>query len=264
MSETRIFPEQRKDISAELIHRENDRDGLPIEVWEHDNLRWLQIGSDDVQALVSKQHPEKPALSCNQAMLTALLFRPSYPSLLNLGTGGGSFERFFLNTFPDTEIASLDSNSTVVSIARRFLFLDPEHPVIIDDANSFLSRHKKHYSLIFSDIFEQSSPPSCLFNDTYYEHCHRCLDEQGILVLNLAPRSEEELLAMFLGVRKHFNTVAFMNFDHCANYLIFAFKQETTTDSLIAQNDIRYLQERIGLTLTDTLERMVWLPRKSS
>ena len=256
----RSFVQALSKLELDPLHSERDNNGHLIEVHEHQKLRWMQIGSRDLQALVRVDDPALPLLNTNQSMLAALLFCPSPQSMLNLGLGGGSFERFFTHAFPELSMTSVELNTTVVDLARQFFFLPPHYPVVIECADSFLARGSKQYDLILCDIFDSRDHPACLLNADFYGHCHRSLSTRGVLALNLAPKTRDELLEILVAVRKHFSWVLLLDVDHCGNYLVYCLKQEAEVREVLEAR-AESLQQSWGLELVDIPDRLTRLPK---
>jgi len=256
----RSFVKALSKLELDPLHSERDNNGHLIEVREYQKFRWMQIGSRDLQALVHVDDPARPLLNTNQAMLAALLFCPSPQSMLNLGLGGGSFERFFTHAFPKLSMTSVELNTAVVGLARKFFFLPPHYPVVIECAENYLARGSNQYDLIFCDVFDSRDHPSFLSNADFYGHCHRCLSTRGVLALNLAPKTRDELLEILVAVRKHFSWVLLLDVDHCGNCLVYGLNQEAVAREVLEAR-AESLQERWGLDLVDIPERLTRLPK---
>jgi len=232
-----------------------------VRVREHENVRWMQIGSDHIQAIIDVSQPEEPLAISNQVMLLALIFQSQPHTVLNLGLGGGSLERFFLSHFPNTRMTSVEVSETVIDIARDYFFLPTEHEVITQSAPTYMARNKEQFSIIFTDIFIQGSHPQCLFDSVFYRDCYRSLTESGVLVINSVPGSESELGQLLAALREHFDTVAIFNAPDSSNYIVFAmmpgYRHPETFDA-----QARQWLERFKLTIGDLADLMTWIPQK--
>ena len=256
----RSFVKALSKLELDPLHSERDNNGHLIEVREYQKFRWMQIGSRDLQALVHVDDPARPLLNTNLSMLAALLFCPSPQSMLNLGLGGGSFERFFTHVFPKLSMTSVELNTAVVGLARKFFFLPPHYPVVIECAENYLARCSNQHDLIFCDVFDSRDHPVFLLNADFYGHCHRCLSTKGVLALNLAPKTRDELLEILVAVRKHFSWVLLLDVDHCGNYLLYGLKQEAGVRELLEAR-AEHLQQSWGLELMDLPGRLTRLPK---
>ena len=142
-----LTPEQSQVLHSELV------DGQLIEVREFENYRWLQLGGRSIQGLMDVDTPDQILLPNIQALLTTLLVCPEANRLLNLGFGCGSIERFFNAKLPELEITSLESNATVIRLAREFFFIADDNQIVNAAAEEYLEKETASYDIILCDIF---------------------------------------------------------------------------------------------------------------
>ncbi len=75
-------------------------------------------------------------------------------SLLLLGLGGGSVARIARALAPHARIVGVEIDPEVVRMARRWFDLDAlDVEVVVDDANAFLARDRRHFDAILDDLF---------------------------------------------------------------------------------------------------------------
>ncbi|MDX1518945.1 MAG: hypothetical protein R3318_02400 [Gammaproteobacteria bacterium] len=206
---------------TQLLYR-----GENAEIRQFHQYRWLNLDGDLIQSIMDLEQPARLLNPVNIYMLTALAFTTNLSSVLNLGFGGGVFERFFRHYCPEIQLHSVESNETVIHLAREFFDIDPDYPVYLQPAEKFVSEVDAAYGLILCDIFSQEHHPDCLYHDAFYRDCQRCLDEDGLMVVNLVTDTEEKLLEVLLPLRKSFAYSCLLEIPHHNNILVFSCRHD--------------------------------------
>ena len=253
-SETTVLP--RYDDGTVIYH--DSKDGVTIEVREQGRFRWMHFGSHAIQSILDKHSPSIPRHPYNIAMLAALLFVQRPQNILNLGVGGGSIERFFYGFYPDTRVTSVELSSHVTAVAREYFFIDKDHPVIEDSAEHFIRSDQGVYDIVFCDIFFMDEHPLALNNADYYEALSQRLNDNGILVLNLLPKSESELLIILRALREALPWGYLFELTDHKNILVFCFKQRPSVMELLEPR-AQVLKDAIGLDMRSIPSRLISL-----
>jgi spermidine synthase len=248
------------NLDGRLLYAD-ESNGQTIEVREQGDLRWLHFGGHAIQALMRLDRPDELLLPYNIAMLGALLFVDKPRHLLNLGLGSGSFERFFRARMPGLSVTSVESNATVVDLARQYFFIPQQQSVFIQSADDFLLRHKKIYDLIFCDIFAGDHHPTFMEQAPFYESLSRCLRENGVVAMNLLPKNDTELLNILLAVRRHFAWVWLMEFPDHRNIVLYLMNHKPLEKSELELRAAE-LGRSLGVDLGDLPRRLLRLPEK--
>jgi len=204
-------------------------------VRELDGLHWMHFGDGAIQAMLALQDPSRPIIPYQLNMLMALLFNPAPASLLNLGLGGGSFERFFTAYMPELSLTSVESDTAVIGLQQEYFPIPDPVPVIECDAATFLAGTNKVFDLVLCDIFARTGPPVCLSQEVFYANIYRHLSAQGVLVINLLPEGEPELLASLLVLRASFSQVVMLQLPGFRNILLFCLKRDPSGHDLLQQ-----------------------------
>ncbi len=247
-----LRPNQSELLYSECVN------GQLIEVREFEHYRWVQIGGSSIHSLMDVSSPSQIMLPNAKAMMTALLFCPKPQQLLNMGFGGGLFERFFATNFPELKITSLESNETVIRLSKEFFFIAEEHPVINDSAEHFLSKEQTSFDIILCDIFSAEKHPDCLYEEIFYINASHCLNRTGVFALNLIPTSEEDVVTIVIAMRNSFNHISLLEVPGHANVIIFA-SQCNLLDRVNLEIEIYSLFKRTRLDLTDVPQRLIRL-----
>jgi len=244
-----LSPEQSQVLRSESV------DGQLIEVREFENYRWLQIGGDSIQGLMDVSSPSQILLPNIQALLATLLFCPEPKQLLNLGFGCGSIERFCIDSFTDIEITSLETSELVIQLAKEFFFIGEGCQIINASAEKFLANENKAYDIILCDIFNDEEHPACLYEDSFYKNLVNCLDDKGVLAINLLPESEDDVLNILLRMKNYFDHISLLEVPNHFNAILFAsnFKLgETLELETLANKTLN----KTGLDLKDLPQRL--------
>ncbi len=248
--------ELRPDQS-QLLYSERINDQL-IEVREFKRYRWLQIGGRSIQSLMDVNLPSQIMVPSDKAMMTALLFFPKPQQLLNIGLGGGLFERFFAATFPELKITSLESDETVIRLSKEFFFISEESPIINDSAEYFLAKRNASCDIILCDIFTAEKHPGCLYEKEFYANASYCLNRTGIFALNLIPDSEEDVVAIVIAMKNNFHHISLLEVAGHSNIILFA-SQCKLLDRVNLEVEADALFKRTRLDLTDVPQRLTRL-----
>lgn len=179
-----------------------------IAIHQHGHYRWLYTGGRSIQSILCLDTPAQLYLANQNMMLVALLLKQNPGRILNLGFGGGSFERFFHARQPDIELVSLDINAPLVALSKAYLQVPVQWPVLIQPAEDYLQQHRqpghKPFELILCDIFNVESHADCLNEALFYANAAQNLSADGVMAVNLAPQSDQQLIHILRLARQHF------------------------------------------------------------
>lgn len=247
-----------KPEESELLYS-GEIDGQTIEVRQWETYRWLHLGDDSVQTLMLLDAPDQLVLANIQALLTTLLFCPAAKRVLNLGLGGASIERYLDLKQVDMEVRSVESNEKIIQLAKDYFQLPERVDVIHDFADTFLSAHNETYDIVLCDIFVADMQASCLYDNEFYANVSRCLDEAGVLAINILPETEEDVMKMLLPIKNNFDHIYLLEFPDYMNAIIFVSRHklmdmtqlEIRANDLFEKTklDLRALPERINILI---------------
>lgn len=236
-------------------------DAGEIEVREGDGLRWMHFGGDAIQAMMIIDEPYTPIIPYQIYMLAVLLLNPAANFALNLGVGGGSFERFFAHYLPELMVTSVESNPDVIGLLPDFFSISAGIPVINRDAAAYLSDCTTSYDLILCDLFDHSGHNPCAHDREFYANALRCLSSTGVFAINLLPETEAEMVDILLAVRSSFERVMLVEIPFYKNILLFCLRQ-SAPDRELLELRCQKLAETVGIDLTDIIDSMLLLPQK--
>ncbi|MCI8212017.1 spermidine synthase [Pseudomonas sp. S25] len=109
--------------------------------------------------------------------------------VLIIGGGDGGMLREVAKHGTVEHITMVEIDGTVVEMCKEFLpehskgaFDDPRLNLVIDDGMRFVATTQDKFDVIISDSTDPIGPGEVLFSENFYQACHRCLNEGGILV----------------------------------------------------------------------------------
>ena len=109
--------------------------------------------------------------------------------VLIIGGGDGGMLREVAKHGGVEHITMVEIDGTVVDMCKEFLpnhsngaFDDPRLNLVIDDGMRFVATTTEKFDVIISDSTDPIGPGEVLFSENFYQACHRCLNEGGILV----------------------------------------------------------------------------------
>ena len=202
VSEENLF----KELNAlapdtfEVLARETD-DGSAVEVVQYDNYRLLRWGGPSVQSVMDLRDPARVVSPVAAMMLLAWVASPG-PRVMNLGVGGGTFERFLLSHDPSLELTSIENSHVMIELAQRYFFLDAAS-VRCESATDFLAQTPATFDLILCDLFTAEAPSSCLRSPRFFSDLADALDDEGTVAFNLLARDSQQLLMTLHQIRQY-------------------------------------------------------------
>lgn len=107
--------------------------------------------------------------------------------ILILGVAGGSVIKTLSEEIGfKGKITGVEIDPEVLQIANSYFGLDkiPNLEIIVDDASKYVLKDKNRYGLIIVDIFQDTTMPDFLFEDSFQKSVCELLDEKGIILFN--------------------------------------------------------------------------------
>jgi len=110
----------------------------------------------------------------------AMVERPI--TALLLGVGGAAMWRFVRAYLPDCAPTLVDSDETIIGLARRWFYLS--QPVVHDTAQRFLAATTARFDAILVDLYGPGGPAES--EEVFWERCLEALAPGGCLAANWA------------------------------------------------------------------------------
>ena len=199
-----------------------------LEVREEGGVRYLR-GDRALQSALRLASRE-PGLAYERWQPAALLLNPEIDSLLVLGMGAGSTDRYLRRARPQLEADYVDIDPAIPEIAERYFFFRPG-PLVryhVGDARRFLDGSGRRWDYIYSDAYIGLAVPFHLTTAEFFDLARRRLAPNGVLGVNLAARMEAPF------ARAVFRTVA----DRFGDALAFAVRDSGNTLLLASKRPI--------------------------
>ena len=117
--------------------------------------------------------------------------------ILVLGVAGGSVIKTLSEEIGfKGRITGVEIDSEVLQIANSYFGLDkiPNLEIIVDDASKYVLKDKNKYGLIIVDIFQDTTMPDFLFEDSFQKQICELLDKKGIILFNTMCLTDKDRL----------------------------------------------------------------------
>lgn len=109
--------------------------------------------------------------------------------VLIIGGGDGGMLREVCRHANIEKITMVEIDRGVIDLCTEYLpqhsagaFNDPRLELVIGDGMEFVANTTEQYDVIISDSTDPIGPAEVLFTENFYQACHRCLTDKGILV----------------------------------------------------------------------------------
>lgn len=233
-----------------IVHQQDDNGNLLV-VKETVEYRWFEYGGQGIQSLMNIKSPEKILTPVSQSLLFFLLWKNKPLKVLNLGLGGGAFERT-LATMSSVLLTSVEVSLPVIDMAKRYFKLPQKVHVVCQGAEDFISTTQNKYDVILCDMFIEEKSPNFLFSGAFYQQLQKISLNKSVVIINLQAETDEQLLLALFEIKKSFPHIALIDFDDYKNIVIICSSHE------IPQRE--RLQEKLtGFTQVDLtgLEKII-------
>ncbi|MDX1693811.1 MAG: hypothetical protein R3208_08590 [Ketobacteraceae bacterium] len=232
-----------------------------MEVRENSEYRWM-VGSDGViHGVMDKKDPFTPVTSYLQAMLTALALHPNAKSLLSLGLGCGSLERYLAQAFPHIGITTVEVSQARIDQVMSHFSLPEKVVLVTENAVDYVENCAGDFDVIFCDIFGSIENPCQNQSERFYENCMQSLTRNGVFVINFTSTQYEPLVDTLVKVRKHFKATGLLEVPGHSNVIVFACLWDRCAKQTI---DVTSSAEHEhGHPVRARLNEIYWLPRSN-
>ena len=236
----------------------------PIDISEQDGVRYLHFGSTWVQGAMRINRPWNLELEYTREMMASLLLRDEarWPRrVLLIGLGAASLTKFLYRYRPLAHLTIVEIEPDVVAAARHFFKLpedDKRIHMVVDDGAEFVLSTNKKFDLILVDGFNEHAHPGQLNSLPFYQACRSCLNDQGVMAVNLLGLCKG-VLGGFTHILTAFDERALL-FPSCksGNTSACATEGERINISLDDLKDrVATLKEETGMNLSTTLDRLI-------
>jgi predicted membrane-bound spermidine synthase len=138
--------------------------------------------NNTVQTILDLENPEYSLWDWAYYFPLAASIYPRGSEALLLGLGGGTLVKQFQRLGFSVEAVELDER--IRDVARDYFSVDPEVPVIIDDARHYLNTTDRRYEVIALDLFHNETPPAHVLTVESFRRLRQVLKPGGMLMIN--------------------------------------------------------------------------------
>ena len=178
--------------SKQILYMEN-YNGKSLVVYENEELIWLCF-DNVVQSAIYKTMPYRSALPHSYVMLLPLLHDAPPKSVLELGAGALSTQRYLRATHPEIDMLSVEANRKMIEISREHFPMFEQLNVVQADAFAFVDTAQQSdtkYDWIMVDLFYGADSP--IHNETkaFMSKLSHLLTPSGWLIINVLTKDEK-------------------------------------------------------------------------
>lgn len=182
-------------------------DDLRIEVLQNQHHIWLEVDGI-VQSAFTREPPYRPVLSHSVIMMLPLIHDVEPASILELGGGGQSTQRYLSLTHPEIDFESIEYSQDVINATLNCLPL-PE-VLNIKQADAFecitdYAKLKREFDWVMIDLFQGSISPGMATQASFLENVRKLISPQGWLIFNCLSNELESLRKVQLAIESAFD-----------------------------------------------------------
>ena len=223
----------------------------PATIDEFEGVRFLHLGSSWVQGAMRLSKPDAIELEYVQMMMMWTLFLQAPRHIVQLGLGSAALTKFCYQRFPGARVTAVELNPNVIAICRA-LFGLPEDDARLDvremNALDFVLDRANHGTadVLQVDLYDQDARGPVLDTPEFYQGCHDCLKDGGIMTANVfgdLGNYDKNLLAM----QDVFDAVVWLPEVHDANIVVLAFKNAPQLDFSVLYERAANIKRRWNL-----------------
>jgi len=238
------------------------KDGIPeVDVSEQDGVRSLHLGSNTVQSSMRVDAPFDLEVTYTRGMMCFLLFTKVAKTVLVIGLGGGSIPKFIHHYMPEIHTTSVELNPAVIEAARNQFFLPPNDErleVIAADGAVYINERLETHDVIMLDAYDSKGLAEDLSSQNFYDHCHRALTADGILVVNLWGSDKNFDLYVQRMQHSFDGAVLILPTGHPGNIAVFAFKRHAGDLRLASLRErAKKLEANLKVEFSEFLKRLI-------
>ena len=110
-------------------------------------------------------------------------YAPSAHNALVLGVAAGMIPRYLQRK--GLKVTAVEINPNSLAAATEFFDFDPrEVEVYVEDARTFVRRHRNAYDLVVTDLFHGDCTPDYLLTVEFFREVQACLRPGGVVIIN--------------------------------------------------------------------------------
>ena len=183
------------------LHQEPDK---TIVVHKNDELLWLTY-NDILQSAISIEPPYRSVLPHSYVMLLPLLCDKEPNSILELGAGALSTQRYLRVTHPNIDMLSIESDEVIINACEKCFPIYQDLNVKQADAYLYIDEiNAKHqtYDWVMVDLFHGADSPVHDSPIIFLQSLIQSVNEDGWLILNILTKEKAKLTKLGLSLKQ--------------------------------------------------------------
>lgn len=157
--------------------------------WMRDGKRLRGLSTDPygVQSGINTKDPDELVFWYAQQMADLIAQTPKKQDILMLGGGTFTLPRYLSDTYPQSQIDTVEIDPALADIARKhFAYDDPDNVnLIFEDARTYSNRADKQYDIILVDVYSGTDVPFAFMTREYGQAISRMLRPGGVVMVNM-------------------------------------------------------------------------------
>ncbi|MDO4435192.1 MAG: fused MFS/spermidine synthase [Cardiobacteriaceae bacterium] len=199
-----------------------------LSISEVGGIRYLHLGSINIQSAMNVSRPSELVLAYTQAMMAWLLFHDDVVRITQIGLGGGSLSRWLRVHLPDAKQTVVELNPYVVAMAKAHFKLpeaNSNFQVIEADGLVYAHEHPNSCEILLVDAYEAEGIDAGFLSEDFFRAAYAMLEKQGIFVANWWSKDKrfEEAYARLSEVFA--GKVLQLSVQDKSNVIVFGFKE---------------------------------------
>ena len=203
-----------------------------VSVYENNDYVWLTFSGDPlcgplIQGVMSKANPWQVLTAVNQSMFLFLLRPVSNTRILNMGLGTGGVERTlrYIEGKPHYlcsiyQFDTVEINHSVISAAKKHFKLPDNQTVYQQCAEQFIGQCTSQYDVINVDVFNGEHHQEFIEKEEFWQAINNCLEKNGQVLINLNPKTGQDLQTLLELLRHYFTCIALIEFNDYKNIIL--------------------------------------------
>ena len=194
------------DGPAQLIYM-SKKEGERITIYRNQHHTWLLV-NDILQSAVENQAPYRPAISYFWVMLLPLLHHKVPGSVLELGGGGLSIQRYLSHAYPSISVKSIEKSSEILAAIENYFprILNPS--IINQDAFSWVDKavlNQQQFNWVLTDLYIAEHALITSNNTRVLNQLYSLIAEGGWFIMNCLTDDINEIHLMGFQLSEIFN-----------------------------------------------------------
>lgn len=218
-----------------------------IYIYDRSGLIVMKFGLNDrywTESIYDPSDNKALPVRYTRYMTVSLAYLPEINSIAEVGFGGGRTAWYLHEYLPATKITSVELDGEVYELAKQYFGVREEKNfnVAIKDGRLFLRNTDETYDIIMIDAYRGPFVPFHLLTREFYQITKNRLNENGVIVQNVAPSTMlfDSALATISSVFENVDL-----YEAGANIVIVAYDGERKSREYLLNNG-RRLQDQYG------------------